>query len=42
MNELAVPKLERYSSELVSKSLRVAVESVKLAKKEEVIIRMKK
>ena len=42
MTELAEPKLERNNSEVLTKSLQIAVENKKIAKKEEVIMKMKK
>lgn len=36
--ELSFPRLEKYSSEVLTKNLKVAVEQTKTAKKEEVIV----
>ena len=39
--ELSFPKLQKYSSEVLTKNLKVAVQHTKTAKKEEVIIHTK-
>jgi hypothetical protein len=39
--ELAYPRLEKYSSEVLTKNLKVAVEQTKTAKREEVIVHSK-
>jgi hypothetical protein len=42
MTELSQPKLERYNSEVLSRNLKVAVESTKSVKKEEIIMKKSK